>query len=121
MSFSTSGLNDALAGIIAVGIALSVHTADPGTTGASEDTAVVRVAANWGTPAAASVDSAQVAFAIPTDAASRTYTHFGVWDSTTVAGSAFKTGGPLDQSEIFSPNGGTLNFTGTLTAADATV
>lgn len=121
MSFSTSGLNDALAGVIGVALALSIHTADPGTTGAGEDTAVTRVLANWGTPAAASVDSAQVAFAIPTDTVSRTYTHFGAWDSTTVAGSTFKTGGPLDVSEIFSTNGGTLNFTGTLTAADATV
>lgn len=120
MAFSPDGLNDALGGVTAAALGLSLHTADPGTTGAGEDTAVARLAPNWGAPAAGSVDSAQVAFTIPADTVSRTYTHFGAWDTTTVTGSVFKTGGPLDASETFSTNGGTLNFTGTLTATDNT-
>ena len=119
MSFATSALNDALAGVVDVATHLSLHESDPGTTGAGVDVDVVLLSANWGTPAGASVDSSQVGFAITEGGGSRTYTHFGVWTGVDTSTATFKAGGPLDQSETFSDNGGTYNFTATLTAAPA--
>lgn len=118
--FSTAGLDAALAGVVARGEYLSLHDGDPGSTGAAEDAAVARLAAGWQGIGSAEVDSTQVAFivdALDPDAGERRYTHFGVWSD--VDGGDFLAGGELDQAETFSANGGTYNFTATLTAASA--
>lgn len=108
--YSAAGLNAALAGVISEGTKLSMHTGDPGTTGASEAAGVARLAANWAAPTAGSVDSSEVPFVI---SGAMELTHFGVWTSDDTT---FITGGELDESETFSANGGTYNFTATLTA-----
>lgn len=111
MAYSPEGLNDALVGGIAqAGDLLSLHTADPGTTGAAEDAGVTALPANWGAPSGASVDSVEVSFDITAGGGQRIYTHFGVKR----ADLSWITGGPLDQSETYSDNGGTFLFTTTL-------
>lgn len=117
MAYSETGLNAALAGVTTSGVGdvLSLHTADPGTTGAAEDTAVPRQEAGWGAIGGGTVDSSQVQFPIERGGGTRDYSHFGVWSLD----GDYVTGGQLDQSEQFSDNGGTYNFTATLTAANA--
>lgn len=119
MAYSPAGLNAALAGVIAEGTHLALCESDPGTTGAGVDVDVAPIAAGWGVPAAGSVDSAEVPFAIPAGGGARTYTHFAVLDGADPALAGFITGGLLDEAETFSDNGGTYNFTATLTAASA--
>lgn len=117
MAYSTGGLHAALNGVKDVGTHLSLHTGDPGTSGAAEDAGVTRQAAGWGTPAAGELDSTEAAFTIPAAAEARTYTHFGVYTAAT--GGTFLCGGALDEAEVFSANGGVYNFTATLVAASA--
>ncbi|MCO7195387.1 hypothetical protein [Pseudonocardia sp. McavD-2-B] len=116
MAYSNDGLGAALDGVTARAGALSLHTADPGTTGAGEAAAVEREAATWPANASGgSVTASQVSFTVPGgEGTAATYTHFGVWD-----GETFLAGGDLDQSEAFSDNGGQYNFTATLTSASA--
>ena len=117
MPYSPSGLRSALVGGLAqAGDLLSVHTADPGTTGANEAAGVTRLPAGWGTPTGngpATVDSDEVPFDVP---GAVTLSHFGIWraDGTTFVG-----GEQLDEPETFSANGGIYNFTATLTSDDA--
>jgi hypothetical protein len=119
MAYSPSGLNDALNGVKAGGTHLALCTGDPGTTGANIDVNVTPLPANWGTPDGDSVTSAEVPFAIPAGGGARIYTHFAVINGANPATATYKTGGPLDEAETFSDNGGTYNFTATLTAASA--
>lgn len=122
MAYGDRGLNAALSGVTLEGTHLALHTADPTTTGAGEDVAVVRIAAAWLTPAGGEVTSTEGGFAIPAEAdgaLARDYTHFSVRAGATVTAGDFVCGGALDEPERFSANGGTYNFTATLTAASA--
>jgi hypothetical protein len=74
------------ASIISAATYVSLHTADPGTTGASEATggspAYARKAITWGTPTFSSgtetvASAATVTFDVPTG----TYAYFGLWDA----------------------------------------
>lgn len=62
---------------------ISLHTADPGTTGTSEATggapAYARKQTTWGTAASSAVVGSAVTF----DAAAGTYTYIGVWSAST--------------------------------------
>lgn len=93
-------------------VAISLHTADPGTTGASEASggSYARQSLTFGTTSSGAAAANQVSFDVP----SGTYTHFGVWDSTTASGSTFRGGGSLSSSETFDA-AGTLKVTLTLT------
>jgi len=86
-------LNAALRGATLTGITprVSLHTADPGLTGANEVTgdAYARQAATFGAPATGGTgrqvaNSAAVTFASLDSATSRTVTHAGVWDAATL-------------------------------------
>lgn len=87
---------------------LSLHTADPGTTGANEatggspayarKTTTVTAAGGVGT-------STQVTFDVP----AATYTHFGCWNGATFVG-----GNPLATSQVVSSQG-QVKLTATLT------
>lgn len=80
---------------------ISLHTADPGTTGASEVTggSYARQAVTWGAASAGvKSNSASMVFQIP---AGTTITHVGGW---TAAGT-FRGGGPLTASQPFSSPG----------------
>jgi hypothetical protein len=71
----------------------SLHTADPGTTGASEVTggspAYARKAATPGTAASSAVAFGAMTFDVPSGA----YTHWGAWSAST--GGTFIMGGTL--------------------------
>jgi len=113
----TSASRDAIADGTAIAtlcVYVSLHTADPGTSGTSEVAggSYVRVAPSW---AAASSGSKTFTVAatlqIP---AGTTITHFGYWSA--VSGGTFRGGGALDSSQSY-PTGGTYDFTGTVTTS----
>lgn len=84
---------------------VSLHTADPGTTGASEVSggsyARVQVNANggaspsWNAAASSSMDN-NGAVTFPEDGGGASVTHFGLWDAASAGN--FIRGGALDQS-----------------------
>lgn len=116
MPLSTTGRNLAVDGVTAGVTHISLHTADPSTTGANEvsggSPAYARKAVSW---AAASGGSAgitgSVVFDIP---ASTTVAYFGLWSASTAG--TFRGGGALSASETFGGQG-----TYTLTAATVSV
>lgn len=119
MSYSDEGLNAAVDGVTGLGTYLAPCTGDPGTDGSNIDTDVTPLAANWAGASAGSSDSEQVGWDIPSGGGARDYSHFAVLDGEDPLAAGFVCGGDLDQAESFSDNGGTLNFTGTITAEDA--
>jgi len=92
---------------------ISLHTADPGTTGASEVVggSYARQSVTWGTAASGTKsNSADLVFQIP---AGVTITHVGGWDGTT-----FRGGGELAAPQPFATAGTYTIATGDL---DATI
>lgn len=85
--------NSLAAAYAGLGTWVSVHTATPGTTGASElsggSPAYARKQTTWGTPTAGVVTGSEVTFDVPAG----TYTHWGLWSAAT--GGTFRDGGPL--------------------------
>lgn len=82
---------------------LSLHTADPGGTGASEVAggSYARQAITWGAASAGSKAINEVpVFQVP---ASTTITHFGLWSAS--SGGTWRGGGALPASEAFSSPG----------------
>lgn len=82
----------------------SLHTADPGTTGASESTggtpAYARKLAVWGASASGTATAAELTFDVPAG----TYTHFGTWSAATAG--TFRGGNALaGGSQVFSAQG----------------
>jgi hypothetical protein len=74
---------------------VSLHTADPGTTGASEVSggSYARVAVTWGTPSSGVVaNTNQLTINVP---ASTTVTYFGVWSTGGTSGGQYYVGGLL--------------------------
>lgn len=116
MGFTDAVKDAALSTITAQALYVSVHTADPGTTGANEATggspAYARKPLSWGTPAAGSVSAPNVVIDVPAG----TYTHVGLWGS--VSGTDFKGGDTLKNS---SGTATPLTFTaqGTITLSDS--
>lgn len=108
-------LNNALAEIVTTKAAkfISLHTANPGTTGANEVAGgtYARVATTWGSIAGGTVTGSQVTVNVP---AGVTITHWGVWDAAT--GVNYYDGGPLPSSEAYG-SAGTYLLTPTLTAS----
>lgn len=85
---------------------VSLHTADPGATGANEETVAnfpayarrkaetAAIGTGWGAPSGdASKNSNQLTFPGMNGGAAQTVTHWGLWDAAT--GGNFLTGGPL--------------------------
>lgn len=101
MPWLIDGPNAASAGAANLIDEVSLHTGDPGTTGANEATggspAYARQSVTMGAPVNGVSTSDQVTFNVPAD----TYTHFGVWDSS----GAFKGGNPLDTAQVMSSQG----------------
>ena len=114
MPFTTPGLNALVSGLIAAGTRISLHTADPGTTGASEVTGgtYARVATTWGSPASGSAAGSEVSLNVP---AGTTVTHWGLWSAAT--GGTFLFGGALAAAEAFGA-AGTQKHTPTITASN---
>ncbi len=80
---------------------VSLHTADPGTTGASEAAggSYARQALTWSAASAGIAVANEVTFSVPAG----TYTHFGVWNAA--SGGTFRGGNALTTSAIISPAG----------------
>lgn len=114
MALSTAGKNVMLDGLRAVAAYASLHTADPGGSGASEVAggSYARQSHTWNAAASGSLDdSNQPVFDIP---GSTTVSHFGLWSAS--SGGTFYAGGTLSASETFGAAG-----TYTLTDADVSV
>lgn len=82
---------------------LSLHTADPTTTGGSEVTggspAYARQSLVWGTAASGQITATQVSFNAPAG----TFTHFGFWSAAT--GGTWLGGDPLTAAQTLSSQG----------------
>lgn len=92
---------------------VSLHTADPGTTGASEVSggSYARQSIAWNAASSGDLRSSNApVFNVP---GSTTVTHFGLW--TASSGGTFLTGGALSASQTYSTAG-----TFTLTQTDVT-
>lgn len=114
---STAGKNIMLEGLRGVALYVSLHTADPGTTGTSEATggspAYARKAITWASPVTGG-DLTQTTPNPVFDVPAGTYTHFGLWSAA--SGGTFYGGGALSASETFAAQG-----TYTLTDTDVTL
>lgn len=91
MAFTNAAKEAGALAVTALGSYISLHTADPGTTGASEATggspAYARKQTTWaGGAADGSVPGSQVIF----DAPAGTYTHMGIWSAA--SGGSFVAG-----------------------------
>jgi len=82
---------------------VSLHTADPGTTGTDEVTggSYARVAVTWGAASGGTKsNTGTLAFNVP---AGTTITHVGLWDDST--NGTFRGGGALGASQQFATSG----------------
>jgi hypothetical protein len=100
MSHSVAARNAAVAAVTALGNWCSLHTGDPGTTGANEVVGVTRAQTTWGAPSAGSSVGTPANIGVP---AGGPYTHYGVW--SLVSGGAFVSGGVLDAPESYGAPG----------------
>lgn len=91
--------------IIALGTYISLHTADPSTTGANEATggspAYARQATTWS--ADTTDDGVRAGTEVTIDAPAGTYTHFGLWSASTSG--TFVGGGALSSSVTLGAQG----------------
>lgn len=111
--YNNTSKDVALAAVILAATWVSLHTADPGTTGASEVSggSYARVQTTWGTPSASSVTGSQVTINVP---ASTTITHWAVWTASS-SGTEYESGA-LPTSETYG-SAGTYLLTPTLSAS----
>lgn len=86
---------------------LSIHTADPGSTGANEATGGGRVALAWGAAAGGSISAGQASFTPPAG----TYSFGGYWSAATAG--TFLGSFPFSASKTLAA-GDTLKVTATL-------
>lgn len=102
MAFTVASRNAALDAVGGLGSYISLHTADPGTTGASEVTGgtYARVQTTWAAAASGSKAGSQVTINVPTGV---TITHFGVWSAATAG--TFTFGAALSASQAFASAG----------------
>ncbi|MFC5996959.1 hypothetical protein ACFQE5_22365 [Pseudonocardia hispaniensis] len=112
MAYTNTALTTAVTAVKNAATYISLHTADPGTTGASEVTGgtYARKATTWGSVTNGSVTGSEVTLDIPSGT---TITHWGLW--TLASGGTFYYGGALAASESYGSNG-TYAATPTLNA-----
>lgn len=113
MAFTSTAKNAAVDGIGTNATYISLHTADPSTTGASEVSGgtYARVATTWGSSSAGSKAGSAATINVP---AATTITYWGLW--TAVTAGTFYYGGVLPASETYG-GAGTYALTPTLTAS----
>lgn len=111
MAFSTTTRNAALDAVGTQGAWISLHTADPGTTGASEASGgtYARVQTTWSPASGGSKPGSQVTINVPAG----TYTYFGVWSAA--SGGTFSFGSPLNPPSQTFASAGTYGFTPSVT------
>jgi hypothetical protein len=98
MPFTPATLADLLDTLDATTTHVSLHTADPGSTGASEVAggSYARQALDWSPASGSTKAAAQVMFQVP---GSTTITHYGLWSAA--SGGTFRGGTELDAPETF--------------------
>jgi hypothetical protein len=114
VSFATTTLNSFLDKLDTLATHASIHTADPGGTGASEVAggSYARQAITWAAASSASKTlTGTVTFQIPSGT---TITHAGTWSAS--SGGTWRGGAALDSSQSF-PTGGTYTLNLTATAS----
>ena len=111
--FNNTSKDVALTAIGAAATYVSLHTADPGTTGTSEVSggSYARVQTTWGTAAASSMAGSQVTINVP---ASTTIQFWGIWTASSAG--TFYEGGALPANETYG-GAGTYALTVTLSAS----
>lgn len=119
MPFTTAAETQALEGLVGTGGTdknnfISLHTSDPGATGAGEVTGgtYARKATDWAAPANSQAVGTSVTINVP---AGITIGWWGVWSAVT--GGTFIYGAALPASETFGSNG-TYSVTPTMAAGD---
>ena len=113
MAFTNAAKEAAAAEVTSLGAYISLHTADPGTTGASEATGggYARQITTWtGGATDGAVNGSQVTFDLPVG----TYTHVGFWTAAT--GGTFIGGTAMSSNAVLS-GAGQLLVTPTVTVA----
>src|SRR6266567_3917941 len=100
--YTNTAKNDALDKIGTDATYISLHTADPGTTGASEVSggSYARVQTTWSSASAASKSGSQVTINVP---ASTTVAYWGLWSAS--SSGTYYLGGALPASETYSGAG----------------
>lgn len=80
---------------------VSLHTGDPGSTGANEATggSYARQELSFGSASGGTAVASEITFDVPAG----TYTHFGVW--TAASSGTFRGGNPLSVTANISPSG----------------
>lgn len=110
MTFSVAARNTAVDAIGAIARWISLHTADPGATGASEVAGSTRAQTTFPAAVNGTATGTPAGVQVP---AGGPYTHWGAWSAQT--GGTFYEGGTLPTPETYgSP--GTYNATPTLNA-----
>lgn len=116
MAFTNATKETAALAVTALGAYISLHTGDPGTTGAAEATggspAYARKLTTWaGGASDGSVPGSQVTFDVPAG----TYTHMGIWSAATAG--TFVAGFALSSSTGALPGQASVAVTPTVTAS----
>lgn len=114
MGYTVAAENAAIGAIAGAATFISLHTADPTTTGGSEVTGgtYARVATTWGTVSNGSYTGSQVTINVP---AGTTIAFWGIWSAGTAG--TFYYGGTLPASESYG-SAGTYALTPTITASN---
>ena len=103
MAFTTASKDAAVNALTALGAYVALHTADPGTTGTSEQAGTTRQQTTWGSSSSGTASGSQVTFSsVP----SGSYTHYGVWTAST--GGTFRWGFALSPGVTLSASGTVL-------------
>lgn len=87
MPFTSASKDTAVNALTGLGQWISLHNADPGTTGSSEVVGTTRQQTTWGTSTSGTASGSQVTFS---SAPGGSYTHYGVWTAQT--GGTFRWG-----------------------------
>lgn len=87
MAFTSASKDAAVNALTALGNWISLHSADPGTTGSAEVSGATRQQTTWGASSSGTSSGSQVTFSsVPAGG----YTHYGVWTAQT--GGTFRWG-----------------------------
>jgi hypothetical protein len=101
VGYAVASRNAAIGAVAALGNWCSLHTGDPGATGANAVSGQTPAQTTWGSPAGGSVTGSVAEIGHPGGGAD--VTHFGVW--TSAAMTTFVAGGILDNPEGFTGPG----------------
>lgn len=113
MSTFPNAVLQSMADVMKAGPWLSLHTANPGTTGASPVAGVARVQTTWTSNGDGTITGTEVLFE---NVPAGTVTHVGQWDSST--GGTFKGGEALDTPIVLNAPGDVkITPSGAVTAA----